>query len=71
MCGPADFEALGTCIMRVAALTAAGLGAPVVRQAVRAVGDLARKRPERLEVAMTAGSNCVAVEVGHAERTAR
>jgi len=35
MCSPVDFEALQTCIIRVAALSAAGLGTHAVRQAVQ------------------------------------
>jgi hypothetical protein len=71
MCGPADFEALQTCIVRVLALSSAGLGTYVVRQTVQALSDLRGKKPERLEAVPAADSCDVLARGGHAEYSSR
>lgn len=49
MCGPADFEALSTCITRVAELSAAGLTTYSVCKAASLCRELRPNREKRKE----------------------
>ena len=46
MCGPPDFEALGTCVVHLAGLSAAGLGAYSVHKAASLCRRLRPKREQ-------------------------
>lgn len=47
MCGPADYHALQTCILRIAALSIAGLGAYAAHRVTRLLKNLRTENPTR------------------------
>jgi hypothetical protein len=49
MCGPADFDALHTCVFRLTELSAAGLTSYSVYKAVALCRDLRAKQDEQKE----------------------
>jgi hypothetical protein len=51
MCGPADYEALNTCVVRIAGLSAAGFSAYMVHRATGFYRGLKRKRISRVSSA--------------------
>jgi len=59
MCGPADYDALQTCILRMMEVSAAGLTTYALHQTVRHFGALRKDRPklpESLLIADAAGT---------------
>jgi hypothetical protein len=48
MCGPADYHALHTCILRIALLSIAGLISYAAQRAIRFCGSLRREKPAQL-----------------------
>lgn len=68
MCGPPDFDALQTCVTRVAELSAAGLTFYAVHRTIRLIGEWKKEKAEQPGARREPAVPILMAEVEHSGR---